>query len=204
MSSSQLSRGPHGPTLAYYEANAQRFFKGTHNVDMSELYKPFLALLPPGAHVLDAGCGSGRDSLAFLKRGYEVTAMDASMAMAELSSRLIGRPVLRLSFDRIEFEQQFDGVWACASLIHVLHDAMPEAVGQLLRSLKDGGVMYMSFKYGQGEQVRDGRLFNYYEEESFKMLLRAYPQLRLVKLWRTADFRSDHTDTEWLNVLLRN
>ncbi len=77
---------------------------------MGSLYEPFLTLLPADAHIMDAGCGSGRDALAFLGKGYEVTAIDASEAMVKLASRHIGHRVLKLSLDRIEFENCFDGV----------------------------------------------------------------------------------------------
>lgn len=203
MSFDRSSRGPHGPTLAYYEANAQRYFRDTHSVDMSELYKPFLALLPIGAHILDAGCGSGRDSLAFLKRGYEVTAMDASASMAELASRSIGRPVLRLSFDQIRFQERFDGVWACASLLHVPMHILPALLERFGLALKVGGVMYASFKSGEDQAVRDGRLFSNYSEDEFRRVSNTCPELELVKLWQTTDLRPERSDTIWLNVLLR-
>lgn len=203
MSFDQSSRGPHRPTLAYYEANAQRFFQDTYDVDMSSLYKPFLALLRPGAHILDAGCGSGRDSLTFLTRGYEVTAMDASTDMAKLASRLIAQPVLRLSFDQIQFQERFDGVWACASLLHVPGHGLPTVLERLGMALKAGGVMYVSFKYGGGEAVKGGRLFNDYDEGSLKDLLRSRPEFGILKVWRTMDLRPDCDDVTWLNVLLR-
>jgi SAM-dependent methyltransferase len=203
MSSDQLSRDPHEQTLSYYEANAQRFFQYTHNVDMSSLYEPFLSLLTPGAHILDAGCGSGRDSLAFLERGYEVTAFDASAAMVELASRLIGRPALHLSFERIRFQDRFDGVWACASLLHVPRHGLPMMLERLGLALRAGGAMYASFKYGEDEVLRDGRLFSDYSEGRFRRVLDSRPELELVKLWKTTDLRPDCSDTVWLNVLLR-
>jgi 2-polyprenyl-3-methyl-5-hydroxy-6-metoxy-1,4-benzoquinol methylase len=78
MSSDQSSKGPHEQTLSYYEANAKRFLRDTRDLDMGSTYGPFLSLLLPGAGILDVGCGSERDSRAFLERGYEVTALDAS------------------------------------------------------------------------------------------------------------------------------
>ncbi len=203
MNSDQSFRGPHGPTLAYYEANAQRFFQETRSVDMSPLYEPFLALLPSGARILDAGCGSGRDSLAFLERGYEVAAMDASPSMAELASRLIGRPVLHMSFDQICFQERFDGVWACASLLHVPKRDLPAVLARLGVALKAGGVMYASFKYGEGEAVRDGRLFNDCYEESLRNLLRSRTEFGILEVWRSTDLRPGRGDITWLNVLLR-
>src|SRR5829696_2513263 len=154
----------HGPTVAYYEANAERFVEDTFEVDMRPLYAPFLTLLPAGARVLDAGCGPGRDSLAFVARGHEVTAFDASEAMARLASRRTGLPVLRLSFDRVGFEVGFDGVWACASLLHVPRRDMPGVLHRLARALEPHGVLYASFRHGDGEAVRGGRLFSDYRE----------------------------------------
>ncbi len=203
MNSDRSFRGPHEPTLTYYEANAKCFFRNTYNVDMSELYEPFLALLPPGAHILDAGCGSGRDSLAFLKRGCEVTAMDASASMVDLASYHTGLPVLHMSFDQIQFRDRFDGVWACASLLHIPKQGLPMVLERFSLALRSGGVAYASFKYGEDEVVRDGRLFSDYSEDGLLRLLDTCPELEPVELWRTTDLRPECNDTVWLNVLLR-
>ena len=203
MSSKRSSNGPHEQTLSYYEANAERFVENTRDIDMDSIYEPFLSLLSPGAHVLDAGCGSGRDSRAFLERGYEVTALDASEAMVELASHHIGRPVLHLSFDQVRFREHFDGVWASASLLHVPRHSIAKVLERLVIALKVGGVMYASFKYGEGETIRDGRLFNDYDERSLRDLLRSRPDLVPLEVWRTTDLRPDRNDVTWLDVLLR-
>ena len=194
----------HDPTLAYYEANAQRFVRDTQDVDMDHLHAPFLARLPAsGARVLDAGRGSGRDSLVFLAERHDVTAFDASEAMTRLASARVGFPVLRMSFDEVEFENAFDGVWACASLLHVPRQDLPGALRRLARALKPGGVLYASFKYGDAETVRGGRLFSDYREESFKEMLWDTPELQPIELWRTPDMHPERPDTVWLNVLLQ-
>jgi len=203
MSSDRSSRDPHEQTLSYYEANAERFFENTRDLVMDTIYAPFLSLLPPGAHILDAGCGSGRDSRAFLERGYEVTALDASEAMVELASQHIGRSVLHMSFDQVQFRERFDGIWACASLLHVPKRRLPTVLERLSIALKVGGVMYASFKYGEAEVVRDGRLFSDYNEDSFRRLLETRPEMELISLWRTMGLRPERNDTVWLNVLLK-
>lgn len=203
MNSDRSSKGPDEQTLSYYEINAERFFQNTHSVDMDSIHEPFLSLLPPGAHILDAGCGSGRDSRAFLERGHEVTALDASEAMVELASQHIGRPVLHMSFDQVRFREDFDGIWACASLLHVAKRSLPQVLERLGKVLKAGGVMYASFKFGEEEIVRNGRLFSDYSEDGLRRLLETQPELKLVRLWRTTDLRQEHSDTVWLNVLLR-
>ena len=106
-------------TVKYYNENAHDFINDTFNANMEHLYGPFLAEIPKGSKILDAGCGSGRDSLYFKQHGYEIVAFDASEKMVKLGSKLVGKPVFKLSFDEISFEEEFDGIWASASLIHI-------------------------------------------------------------------------------------
>lgn len=190
-------------TVAYYNANAQEFYESTVNVDMSVHYRVFLSLLPPGGRILDAGCGSGRDSLYFINQGFEVTAFDASPVLAELSSKLIGQPVAVLRFQDLNFEREFDGIWACASLLHVPRSEMHDVLSRLTRALKPKGVLYASFKHGDGEGERNGRFFNDYNEQSFQRLLSEHPELQLLSSWVSTDMRPERSGEKWLNVLMR-
>jgi SAM-dependent methyltransferase len=195
---------PHRGTRAFYENEARPFFERSKNLEVDHLYGPFLALLPPAgrrARILDAGCGSGRDSKRFLDLGYEVVAFDASEAIRTLASEYLGRPVLRLSFDEVRFEGEFDGVWACASLLHVSRREMDGALANLSRSLKSGGAFYASFRYGEGEAVsEDGRLFNSYTEGSFRDQLREHPELEVIRLRRERD--AHRPEVVWLGALM--
>ncbi|PCM44199.1 class I SAM-dependent methyltransferase [Marinobacter sp. ANT_B65] len=101
-------------SVAYYNEHAQAFLDETLYVDMSALYDSFLPHLPENAHILDAGCGSGRDSREFLARGYRVTAFDASDKLAGLASRAISHPVSVRTFDQVSEYQTYDGIWASA------------------------------------------------------------------------------------------
>lgn len=191
------------PTRTYYTKNAQKFYDGTVSLDMEELYLPFLELIPKGGRILDAGCGSGRDTLYFKQRGYSVVAFDYSEKLVNLASKLIGEPVLHLSFDEIKFENEFDGVWACASLLHVPKDEMKGALFQLFKALKLSGILYASFKWGEGEEVRKGRLFSDYTEDSLRELIQTIDSHQLIRSWKTTDVRPGRQDEFWLNVLLR-
>jgi len=103
----------------------------------------------------------------------------------------------------VQYEEQFDGVWACASLLHAPRLGLPEVLERLGKALKEEGVMYASFKYGEEEIIRNGRLFSNYSENSFRQMLEPQPELKLVRLWKTMGLRPDSIDTGWLNVLLR-
>lgn len=190
-------------TIKYYNCNADSFIRDTMSVDMVELYTPFLSLLPDSAVILDAGSGSGRDFLYFKSKGYQVTAFDASEELVSQSSLLIGQRVLHLSFEEIAFKEEFDGVWACASLLHVPRSKITLIMDKLCQAIKLGGVLYASFKYGDKAEVRNGRFFNDYTEESFQQMISELPKLKIIKLWNSGDLREGRAKEHWLNVLLR-
>ena len=139
-------------TDQYYEQYAAEFFGSTVGVDMSPVHQRFLAQLQPGSDVLDAGCGSGRDAKAFADAGFRVSAFDASATLARLASSHCGFEVAHRRFDEVDEIAQFDGIWCCASLLHVPLDAMPATLDRLWRALRPGGVLYVSFKHGRGER----------------------------------------------------
>lgn len=147
-------------TLAYYAKNAQDYVARTQSVDMSNTRKLLTQRLAPGASILDAGCGGGRDALAFQQEGFEVTAFDGCQELAQLASVLLGKTALTLRLEEVQFKNQFDAVWACGSLLHLRHDALVDAMGRLLASLKPTGCLVALFKLGETERTaEDGRHF---------------------------------------------
>jgi len=189
-------------TLEYYDRNAQKFFDDTVNADMSEVYERFEAYLRPGAHILDLGCGSGRDSKYFLSKGYSVTAVDGSEQLCCFASELIGQEVVQLQFQDLDFDEEFDAVWACASLVHVEKKRMKEVVRRVFRSMKPGGVLYISFKYGNGQRVKDNRLFSDYVEADLDDLFSGVDGAVIKERWITSDVRAGRGDERWLNAVV--
>jgi 2-polyprenyl-3-methyl-5-hydroxy-6-metoxy-1,4-benzoquinol methylase len=187
----------------YYNENAEEFYKGTVNLNMEELYTAFLELIPMGGKILDAGCGSGRDSLNFTKKRYSVTAFDNSEKLVRFATELLGQPVLLMSFDDLVFQNEFDGIWACASLLHVPKIEMRGALSRLASALKTNGILYVSYKYGETEEVRGGRHFSNYTESSLGRLVQTLPQLTILKCWVTKDVRPKRDNEKWFNVLIR-
>ena len=153
-----------------FDPETMDFYAGdmTRYAEESMRWKPwghveaFMKKLPKGAHILDLGCGTGRDSKEFLENGFEVTACDGSPAMAAIAGEHTGLDVQVVEFSKMAWDQVFDGVWASASLLHVPRPALAGILGKVRAALKPGGLLYASFKAGD-KDGRDGlgRYYNY-------------------------------------------
>jgi len=192
-----------GATYDWYETNAKNYFAVTVDINMTVLYVPFLSYMKPYASILDAGCGSGRDTMYFSKRGYKVSAFDYSPALVKMATKLTGQEILNLSFQDLRFENQFNGVWACSSLLHLPMDEMHDAIYRLSRSMKTDGVLYASFKYGKGEYNRNGRFCVDLDEDRTDDLIGQHPELTAIRYWQTSDLRPGRENEKWLNLLVR-
>ena len=188
-------------TLTWYRENAETFLSRTGNVDMTMTYDPFLELVAPGGSILDLGCGAGSAALYFTRKGYKVLAVDGCAEYCEHTRRRAGCEVRQMLFGELDYTNAFDGVWACASLLHVQKDALPGVLRLIRRALKKHGVFYASFKYGETEREKNGRLFSDFTEESLRALLDEAGGFRTVKLWTTADARPERAEERWVNVL---
>ena len=167
-------------TLDYYDQNAEGFAAGTLDVKFTAIQDRFLGYLAPGALILDFGCGSGRDSRS-------------------------GIPVKQMLFDELCEVERYDGIFACASILHVPSAALPDIFRRLKRAVKRDGIIYVSFKYGDFEGERNGRYFTDLTEERLKALLvEADPIAPLVinDLWITGDARPGRNREMWLNAIL--
>lgn len=190
-------------TLDYYERYAIPYYEQTIDLDLSEIMQEFVELLPEDAEVLDLGCGSGRDTKVLQEQGFYVTPMDGSEKMCELAEIYTDQEVLHLTFEEMDFEEVFDGIWACASLVHVPQDEMPDIMEKVWNALKPDGVLYFSVYEGDREGVYGGRYFCDYTKESLEELLKSFRNMEIVNLWRTEDVRKEKEEHQWLNVLVR-
>jgi SAM-dependent methyltransferase len=189
---------------AYYRKNAQAFFDRTAYENVEKLYAPFLPLLPAGAYILDAGCGSGRDTKAFTERGYRVTAFDATPEMVRLAEQFTGQQIRLLRFQEMDYRSEFDGIWACASLLHVPLAELPEVFGRFIEALKPSGYWSMSFKYGEGEKRRGERQFTDFTEGSLQAFLDGFELLRVVKIFASNDTRRLRDEQErWVSAIVQ-
>lgn len=189
--------------LAYYEANAVTYAERTSHVNLSHLYSPFLSLLPRSARILDVGCGGGRDLKAFREQGFNPFGIDPSLALVEIARRNSGVGVSVAKVEALEFEQEFDAVWACASLLHLPRTELPEALKRIERSLIIGGVFFLSLQAGSGEGIsEDGRYYTLYDEPEIRMAVQA-AGFDILKTWKTSDSLIGRSVICWINLLAR-
>lgn len=189
-------------TISYYDEHAEEYCAATRNADMSFCRDQFMAYLPAGAHILDAGCGSGRDSKAFFEKGFEVTAMDASEGMCKEAAKLLGQNVLQCTFQEMNFQNEFDGIWACASLLHVTRSDIDLVLQNLKKALKYEGVLYLSFKYGNEERMMKERFFNDYNEKLLRDVLENNG-FTVMDIFTTEDVRKSRLGEIWVNAFAK-
>ncbi len=138
----------------------------------------FIALV--SGKILDVGSGPGRDGLVLKNAGLEVTCLDASEAMIAMS-KARGLDAVLGDFLKIPFgEASFDGAWVYTSLLHVPKSEIGQAVEEIRRVLKDGGIFGLGLVEGIGEGYRESsgvqmpRWFSYYAKEEVEQLLKAH------------------------------
>ena len=190
-------------TLEYYDQIVKDFASRTLSADMSEEQERFTACLLDGALILDFGCGPGRDTKIFLDAGYRVEAIDGSEEMCRAASAYTGIPVKRMLFEELDAEKRYDGIWACASLLHLPAGKLPDVLRKIERALKSGGVLYASFRYGDFEGMLNGRYFTYYTEETLAEVFGAAPGLRVFDMRIAEDRLPEKRDLQWICALAR-
>src|SRR6185369_2744995 len=139
-------------TLQFYRGNAEAYAKRTFTSRQARLMA-FLAPLPPGASILELGCGAGGDTAEMLARGFNVRATDGSPEMGAVASKRLGRTVETLLFHDLDAVEAYDAVWANACLLHVPRAELADVLGLIWRALKPEGVFFASYKTGD----TDGR-----------------------------------------------
>lgn len=190
-------------TIEYYNENAKQFAETTANVEFHHMQNRFLEKLKGGAYILDFGCGSGRDSKYFLEQGYHVDAIDGSEELCKLATELAGIDVRHMYFQELSEVGKYDGIWACSSILHLGLDDLRDVMNKMTKAIKNGGIIYTSFKYGTFSGVRNGRYFTDMTEDTFYELLQRIYGLAIEEQWITSDVRPGRGEEKWLNLILR-
>ena len=188
-------------TLTWYENNAPDYVKRTRNTDMHYAYQRFLDDTFQGAEILDFGCGSGRDTKYFLEKGMQVTACDGSSAIVKEASAYTGIPVSCMKFNELNADNQYDGIWACASLLHLQYEDLKDVFGRMLKAIRKEGIIFMSFRYGTFEGYRDERWYTDLDIEKAADLILPHRDALLLECWKSHD--AENRDFSWLNLIVR-
>ena len=190
-------------TIEYYNENVSKFVNDPQDVVFCATQDLFLSYLNEGDSILDFGCGSGRDTKYFLSKGYKVDATDGSEEICKVASDYTGINVKCLLFNELDEIDKYDGIWACASILHLDRDDLIDVFHRIARALKDNGILYTSFKYSEFEGMRNGRYFTDFTIESFNEFQTNIPEFIIEKKWITRDVRAGREDEKWLNLIMR-
>ena len=185
--------------MSYYNKHAKEYINNTKDVNMKEYYDIFESYLKLQDKILDVGFGSGRDSLYFVNKGYEVISIDPIKEFCDNAKDIGLSSVYQLSIEDIYYVNEFDGIWACASLLHLKSNKLVDVFNKCYKALKDKGVMYVSFKFGDFEGIIDDRYFTYLTEETFTNIINQ-TNFKIDKLWITED--KLNRNVKWLNVII--
>lgn len=190
-------------TINYYDTNAKEFVEGTLNVDFKVTQDKFINKLPAKGYILDFGCGSGRDTKYFLAKDFNVDAIDGSIELCKIASEYTNIKVRHMYFNELSIVNKYDGIWACSSILHLSLDDLVDVFKRMSKALKDEGIIYTSFKYGDFSGERNGRFFTDMTEDSFAKLIANVDNLKVEEQWITADVRPQRGNEKWLNLILR-
>lgn len=189
-------------TLDYYNDNAKKYFDTTVNANMSRAYDMFLKYVVDSGLILDFGCGSGRDSKYFLDNGYRVECIDGSLELSKLASEYLGIDVKCMDFSEFNEISKYDGVWACASLLHVKKEKLLDILIKIRDSLKINGILYVSFKNGNEEEIVDGKYYNYLTYDDFLDIINITGNLELLEFDNSKTVLNNNESRTWNNFVL--
>lgn len=193
----------HNETLECYNKNAESFIYGTINVDLQETQEKFLKHIPPHGRILDFDCGSGRDARYFHTKGFEVDAVDGSEELCKRAAEYTGINIKQMIFSDLDVVEEYDGIWACSSILHLSSSELRDVFIKMINALKHDGIIYASFKYGEYEGMRNGRYFIDFTETSFIKYIADTDNVEIAELWITGDERPNRGDEKWLNLILQ-
>ncbi len=153
-------------TVGHYEDNADSFWQGTKDHDVTQNYAALLSRFEQGVSldILDFGCGPGRDVSYFKSLGHRPVGLDGSERFCEMARQYTGCEIICQGFLQLDLPSAaFDAVFANASLFHVPRQALPQVLTQLHACLRPGGILFSSNPRGNSEVWSGERYGNYLE-----------------------------------------
>ena len=198
-----MREDPVNTTIEYFDQNAERCFADAFTITERTNQDHFLSYIRPGGTILDFGCGSGRDAAYFRSRGFEVVPTDGSREMCRLASEYLGMTVRVLEFNELDDEDRFDGIYASASVMHLEYERLLEVFPKMARALHEGGILYVSFKYGEADGYLGKRYYTNMTEDRLAQTLERFPRLEVVEQGFFGNEHPGQPDFRWLYAYLR-
>lgn len=190
-------------TINYYNLNAKSYFESTVHADMSDCYERFIEYLNPGDSIIDIGAGSGRDVKYFLKCGFDVEGIDASVELCKLASDYTGVSIKCCTIQEWRPEKKYNGIWANASLLHLNMEEIQKFMCGIPDLLQDKGILYFSLKSGITTGIdTDGRFFTDVSEEKVQQFIEKSTAITIVDMWKTED-KLNRSGFSWINVIVQ-
>ncbi|OIO19070.1 MAG: hypothetical protein CO029_04760 [Candidatus Magasanikbacteria bacterium CG_4_9_14_0_2_um_filter_41_10] len=196
-------------TIDTYNKHAVSYQKSRINFLDTEKIDRFISLLS-GKHILDIGCGPGRDSANFVEKGYVVIGIDLTKAFIELAKDTVPKATFKQMdvLDLLFSDNTFDGIWCNAVLLHLKKDDVRLALSEAFRVLKSGGIMYVSVKKGNSEEtISDPRLadqkrfFSYIEKREIENII-ADVGFDTIEIYESS-VHNTIVLVEWINVFVK-
>jgi len=146
-------------TLAHYNEQAEEFWRGTRDHDVSQNVAALLRHIegrPPFA-ILDVGCGPGRDLRTFTALGHVAIGLEGAHRLAAMARDYSRCEVWEQNLLELDLPaERFDGLFANAVLFHVPSGELPRVLRALHTALKPGGVLFSSNPRGNGQEGWNG------------------------------------------------
>ena len=191
-------------TLRYYDENFKAYseewsnnFTSNFNFENPNI---FISYLRDGTYVLDLGCGHGRDTMYFIEKGYKVKAIDGSLEMCRLASKNTGINVEQINFLDMNYDNEFDGIFASASLLHLNNNDLIIVLKKISKALKENGILLASFNYGELERFKGERFFNDMTEDKYRKICDNVSNLRIVRVFGNDGYENH---SSFINFVLK-
>jgi len=192
-------------TLAHYAGEADAFWEGTRDHDVSQNVGALLSHLEGGGpfRILDFGCGPGRDLATFRDLGHEAIGLDGAAPFVDMARRHSGCAVWHQDFLSLDLpDARFDGVFANASLFHVPSKEMPRVLGELWHTLRPRGVLFSSNPHGQNEEGWNrGRYGTYLDAATWRAIVTSAGFVELEHYYRPSG--RPRSQQPWLATVWR-
>lgn len=156
--------------------------------------------------VLDVGCGSGRHTMALLREGFQVEAIDSSSTALNIAKDMVLNLDANVNFNEGNIvklpykDEEFDGI-ICWGVLHYLTDEeFEKAFSELFRVLKPGGILGLTLRSSEDSECDINNkdkmqasnafeskdiLFKYFDENDIEKLFSSFQSVKYGHKTRT-------------------